>query len=99
MEKPKQIVPEKCIGYEMSRTTVSYKASDTILYALGVGASADPMNTEDLNFTFELAENFKVLPTFAVVMGSFNDIFAGLERCPGIPAFNLMMLLHGEEEC
>jgi hypothetical protein len=64
MAKPDQVVPEKCIDFEIAKGTVSYTQSDAILYALGIGASQDPMNLNDLNYTFELAENFKIIPTF-----------------------------------
>lgn len=44
-----------------------YEAKDTILYALGVGCGADPMDRTELPFVYE--EGLKALPTMAVVLG------------------------------
>ena len=38
--------------------TQTYTTRDTILYALGLGLGADPLNEDDLRFTFEEAEGF-----------------------------------------
>lgn len=40
---------------------------DTILYALGVGLGADPMDTKQLQFVYE--EGLKALPTMAIILG------------------------------
>jgi acyl dehydratase len=96
MSKPSQVIPEQVIGYEVGTHQASYTQNDVMLYAAAIGASTDPMDREDLNFTFELAEEFKVLPTFGVVMASTASL-SGLSRCPGMPEFNPMMLLHGEQ--
>lgn len=96
MSKPPQVVPEKVIGYELGTVEVEYTKNDALLYAATIGASSDPMNLEDLDFTYELSENFKIMPTFGVVLGNFNGIFEAITNCPGMPDFNPMMLLHGE---
>ena len=98
MAKPEQVIPEKVIGYELGSTSTQYKATDAILYAATIGASADPMNVEDLDFTYELSENFKVMPTFGVVLANFMEFFDALQACPGLPEYNPMMLLHGEQD-
>lgn len=46
----------------------SYTWKDTILYALGLGFGADPMDKKQLRFTYE--EGLAALPTMAVVLGS-----------------------------
>lgn len=97
--RPAQVVPEQCRGFKIGGAlTQSYTERDTILYALGVGTSRDPMDSKEIQFTYENAENFKVLPTFGVSIGSFNTLFEGLLNCPGLPEFNPMMLLHGEHK-
>ena len=45
----------------------SYTAKDTILYALGVGCGADPIDRSELPFVYE--DGLKALPTMAVVLG------------------------------
>ena len=44
----------------------SYGAKDTILYALGLGFGADPMDRAQLRFVYE--EELKALPTMATVL-------------------------------
>lgn len=48
----------------------TYTARDTILYALGLGVGADPLDEEQVRFTFEEAAGFAALPTMSVVMAS-----------------------------
>jgi acyl dehydratase len=45
----------------------AYARRDTILYALGVGLGADPLDAGQLAFVYE--EGLKVLPTMAVILG------------------------------
>lgn len=44
-----------------------YEAKDTILYALGAGCGADPVDRSELPFVYE--DGLKALPTLAVVLG------------------------------
>jgi acyl dehydratase len=43
-----------------------YRAKDTILYALGLGFGADPMDRDQLRFVYE--DGLKALPTLATVL-------------------------------
>jgi acyl dehydratase len=96
--KPAQVVPEKCIGYSSKPGFTSVTTKESILYALGIGFSQDPLKTEDFTFTYELNDEFKVFPTYAVCLCSQNlNFFEVLLDCPGLPQFNPMMLLHGEQ--
>lgn len=55
------------------------------------------MKTEDFTFTYELNDEFRVFPTYAVCLCTQNlNFFDALVECPGLPQFNPMMLLHGE---
>ena len=69
-----------------------------ILYALGIGFQKDPMNAADFNFTYENAEEFQSFPTLAVVMGHRGALSNAMATGIGIPSFNPMMILHGEEK-
>lgn len=68
----------------------TYTERDTMLYALGLGLGADPLDREQLRFVYE--KNLKTLPTMAVVRGS-----------PGFfsrnPEFGIdwVKLVHGEQ--
>ncbi len=64
MSKPDKVIPEKCINFPMQPTTSKVTARDAIIYAIGIVYSADPMNLEDLKYTYELNEEFKICPTF-----------------------------------
>jgi peroxisomal enoyl-CoA hydratase 2 len=69
-----------------------------ILYALGIGFQKDPMNDGHFNFTYENAEEFQSFPTIAVVMGHRGTLTNALATGIGIPSYNPMMILHGEEK-
>lgn len=77
------------IDRELRPLEFSFDEKDTILYALGIGAGADPA---DLKFTTE--ENLATLPTFGVIP-PFKALMEMLE-VPEID-INMVMLLHGEQ--
>jgi len=53
------------------------------------------MNTKHYQFTYELNDDFQAFPTMAVVVAHGN-IMDKINN-PGMPKFNPMSLLHGEE--
>ena len=75
--KPAKVIVEKVRGFKLKDAVIEYSEMQTILYALGVSVSRDPMSLNDLNFTYERADNFKVLPTFGVTLrrNSLKDCF------------------------
>ena len=60
----------------------SYRAQDSILYALGLGLGADPTDRQQLRFVYE--EGLQALPTMAVVLGSRGSVTR--DPASGIPA-------------
>ena len=68
----------------------SYRARDTMLYALGLGLGADPMDAQQLRFVYE--EGLNALPTMAVVLAHTGQW--SKDPRTGI---NWQMLLHGEQ--
>ena len=55
------------IGAEFASDTVSYDEQDVSLYALSIGAPADPLDDDELKFVYEgCSSGFQVIPTFAV---------------------------------
>ena len=54
--------------------TFSYVEKDAILYALGVGMGADPLDEKELDFLFE-ERKLKILPTAAAVLPTANGGF------------------------
>lgn len=58
------IDPAAILAYDFGKPAETYTARDAILYALGLGLGADPVDAEDLRFLDERA--LSILPTFAV---------------------------------
>ncbi len=87
----------RAIGAELPRASYRYTARDAALYALGIGAPADPLDQDELKFVYELSSRgFQVFPTFAVIFTrSLNRLFMSGEVA-GI-RYNPMMLVHGEQ--
>lgn len=76
----------------------SYDERDLALYALGVGAARDPMDSSERKFVYELGD-FQPLPTYGVMPQS-NALLAkmkdGTLKLPGMN-FGFERLLHGEQ--
>lgn len=85
---------EKVLGYEYEPAEFVYTERDVSLYALSVGAAADPVDPAELKFVYELNAHFAPLPTMAVVFPF--SLFWQIVDVPGL-RFNPMMLLHGEQ--
>ena len=51
--------------------TFSYGDKDVMLYALGIGLGADPMDEAELAFVYE--KNLKIVPTAATVLAAANN--------------------------
>ena len=66
----------------------AYGARETMLYALGVGMGADPMDARELPFVYE--NGLKALPTLSTVVAWG----AGLTGQTGV---NYLMVVHGEQ--
>ena len=99
MQKSDKVIPEKVIGFEFGKNVYDnvLQWKDAIIYALGIGFSRDPMNEDDHKFTYELKDEFTVFPTIAATFADVKDAFGALDSNPGIPKFNPMMILHGEQ--
>ncbi len=82
-------IDPKLVGKELPALEYSYTQKDILLYALGIGAGADP---DDLKFVYE--SELAVIPTFGVIP-PFGALF-GIVGMEGMD-FNLAMLLHGEQ--
>lgn len=85
---------EQVSGYQFKSKDFVYTERDVSLYALSVGAAADPMDTDELKFVYELSPHFTPLPTMAVIFPFV--VFWQITDVPGLE-FNPMMLLHGEQ--
>ena len=97
MPPPSLDIVNRAIGAELASTTYSYIERDVALYALGVGAPADPLDQAELRFVYELsALGFQALPTFAVVFSYELNRQLVKGEIAGIQ-YNPMMAVHGEQ--
>jgi acyl dehydratase len=84
--------------------TFTYGDKDVMLYALGIGLGADPMNERELPFVYE--RDLKVVPTAATVLaaaGGGGRPAAGASARPLPPGhrasqINYLMMVHGEQK-
>lgn len=87
------------LGYEFQEQKTSYDERDLSLYALGVGAGADPLDDSDLRFIYEMhGTGFQALPTFAVTpaIKLVVEMAKRGEQAPGLN-YGLERILHGEQ--
>ncbi|HYE44509.1 MAG TPA: MaoC/PaaZ C-terminal domain-containing protein [Caulobacter sp.] len=63
---------------------------ETMLYALGIGLGADPMNEDELPFVYE--SGLKAVPTMATVVAW------GAGPAVGSMGINYLMVVHGEQK-
>lgn len=82
------------LGAELPSQEFSWTASDVALYALGVGAAADPMDTTGLAYVDDSAP--KVLPSFATVAATMNVTEAPRVSFPGVE-IDLAKVVHGSQ--
>ena len=67
MSKPKQVITSKCIDHRGEDFEIECTPEKAILYALGIGVSRNPMDKDDLSFTYEKHDDFQVLPTLGTL--------------------------------
>jgi acyl dehydratase len=68
----------------------TYKPKDTMLYALGLGLGLDPMDQDQLRFTYE--EGLRALPTMSVVLA-----YPGFWAKEPDAGLDWQKILHGEQ--
>jgi len=82
---------DKLLKWPFKEVEQTYTVKDAILYALGLGLGADPLDEHQLDFVFEEGD-FKVLPTMAVVLAGPG--FWVRDPASGI---DWVKVLHGEQ--
>jgi acyl dehydratase len=83
--------PDVLLNWPFEPIEHAYDFRDTILYALGVGLGADPMNEAQLPFVFEEPE-LLTLPTMAVVLA-----YPGFWIRDPKTGVDWVKILHGEQ--
>ncbi len=90
---------DAALGYEFPPRSSEYTQRDAALYALGVGAARDPMDTSDLALVYESSgDGFKPLPTMtaAIAVGEVMKLAIEGHQAPGMN-YGLDRILHGEQ--
>jgi 3-hydroxyacyl-CoA dehydrogenase/3a,7a,12a-trihydroxy-5b-cholest-24-enoyl-CoA hydratase len=89
---------DQALGYEFPPQESSYDEKDLSLYALGVGAGSNPLDTGELQYVYENASEFRALPTFGVVP-ALGAVFESRKRGETAPGMNygFERILHGEQ--
>ena len=81
---------DKLMKHDIPLVEQQLSKRDTMLYALGVGLGADPMDEQQLQYVYE--KNLQVLPTMAIVLASPGPWHAALDT--GITRTHVV---HGEQ--
>ena len=81
---------QKLKNWKFEDVEHTYTERDTMLYALGLGFGADPMNEDELKFVYE--KNLHALPTMGVVLAATF----GWARQPET-GINYVKVVHGEQ--
>jgi acyl dehydratase len=81
---------ERLLRYSIPEVRQKYGPRDTMLYALGVGLGADPLDAQQLDFVYE--KKLKVLPTYPVVLG-----YPGFWMADPRTGIDAVRLVHGEQ--
>lgn len=84
------IVYDKLMGLEVPEVEHRYTKRDTMLYALGLGLGADPLDEAQLAFVYE--EDLKMLPTMPVVLGYPGNWARAMNT-----GINYLKVVHGEQ--
>ena len=77
----------------------SYDEGDLALYALGIGMARDPEDEMERSYVYELDNEFKAFPSYAVMPQSGAMLEAAKEGGKSLPGMNYGFdrLLHGEQ--
>ncbi|XP_022376899.1 peroxisomal multifunctional enzyme type 2 [Enhydra lutris kenyoni] len=82
------------ISHKLPSFSSAYTELETIMYALGVGASIK--EPKDRKFIYEGSTDFSCLPTFGVIIAQKPIVGGKLSEIPGL-SINLEKVLHGEQ--
>jgi acyl dehydratase len=81
---------DKLIAWNFPPLEHAYSAKDTILYALGVGVGADPMDPKELPFVYE--KSLRIIPSQASVIA-----YPGAWLMDPALGIDYVKVLHGEQ--
>lgn len=89
------IDPSVAVGAHIRDHSFTWDFSDVLLYHLGLGAGADPMDAQELTYVYE--EHLQVLPTFATVAPDLRKVEPPSIVYPGVDV-DLQKVVLGTQE-
>ena len=81
---------KKLLAHDIPEVEQQLTKRDTILYALGVGLGADPVDASQLRFVYE--KELQALPTMAIILG-----YPGPWHAQGVFGITRSHVVHGEQ--
>jgi 3-hydroxyacyl-CoA dehydrogenase/3a,7a,12a-trihydroxy-5b-cholest-24-enoyl-CoA hydratase len=90
---------DEALGYELPAVESRFDERDLSIYALGVGAARDPLDSKELPYVYEMSgDGFKMVPTFAVApaLKAIFDLANEGKQAPGLH-YGFDRVLHGEQ--
>jgi acyl dehydratase len=90
-----KVVPKLVRGFKFGPFRKSLDHREAILYALSVGCNQDPINKDELRFTYENRDDFEIIQSLTAQFSVLD--LEKIRSCPGLPDYNPMALLHGEQ--
>src|SRR5580704_17714643 len=90
---------DEALGYEFPPVHGEFTERDLSIYALGVGAAKDPLDTRELSYVYEMSgDGFKMAPTFPVALAirALFDLAKEGKQAPGLH-YGFDRVLHGEQ--
>jgi acyl dehydratase len=81
---------DKLMAWKFDEVEQTYTQKDSMLYALGLGYGADPMDTGQLQYVYE--KDLKAAPTMVVVLG-----YPGMWMRDPESGIDWVRLVHGEQ--
>ena len=90
---------DAALGFQFPEATSKYDERDLAIYALGIGAAQNPLDSEELQYVYEMNPNgFNALPTFGVIpaIGTVLQMAKEGKQAPGMN-YGFERILHGEQ--
>ncbi len=86
-------IDASAVGFRSEAQVSSWQTTESLLYAVGVGAGQDPTDAAELPFVTENSMDVatRALPTMPVVIAPVSHLFLH------VGSFNPAMLVHGEQ--
>jgi len=87
------------LGHKFPKVESSYDERDLALYALSIGAGADPLDKSELRFVYEMhGDGFLTIPTYGVIPAIGTLLKQAKEglTAPGLN-YGFERILHGEQ--